>query len=479
MTGMNHAYSYRRPSALDVPAARLGLETSGGVTTAGLVANPRFFSGFLAAPEQAAAGLLAVADVAQARYFNPQLTRLRDPVVTCGGDRLRFESFSGCCGVYARLDVLSGALDGEVHERGTTNVDVNGPLREALARVGPGDPLRLTVGPDELAVTTLDGQVVERKVPLPERWLRGLAEVQVLASRFEQRAGLPAAAAVRFLRGLPGSAGTVLWALPAAGSLRLVSRAQPGAVCLAAPARLAALRPLLRFARALRVYGPPATAGSPPLASAWELDLAGMRLVLVLSPEARRGFSGEGAVLDALADDATAADADLVGVLLAFEPRVEVDLLATGSGLPTPRVLAALGQLGTGGRVGYDLGEAAYFHRELPYDPALVARMNPRLGNASALVGAGAVRFEPETGRDGQVATVTVDDHIQRVRFATDGAASCTCQWWTAYRGSRGPSKPVLAARIAGARRPPPTPGAGAEVGAGTAGLRPPDRGAG
>jgi len=55
------------------------------------------------------------------------------------------ESFSACCGVYARLDVLEPALDGEVHERGTTNVDVNGPLREALARVGGGDPLHLAV----------------------------------------------------------------------------------------------------------------------------------------------------------------------------------------------------------------------------------------------------------------------------------------------------------------------------------------------
>jgi len=88
--------------------------------------------------------------------YNPQLPALRDPVVTCGGDRLRFESFSGCCGVYARLDVLSDALDGEVIDRGTTNVDAGGPLREALARVGGADPLRLTVGPDELAVTTLD-----------------------------------------------------------------------------------------------------------------------------------------------------------------------------------------------------------------------------------------------------------------------------------------------------------------------------------
>ncbi|WP_240777488.1 hypothetical protein [Nonomuraea basaltis] len=52
--------------------------------------------------------------------------------------RLRFESFSVCGGVYARLDVQE--LDGDVLDRGTTNVDVNGPLREALARVGGRDP---------------------------------------------------------------------------------------------------------------------------------------------------------------------------------------------------------------------------------------------------------------------------------------------------------------------------------------------------
>ncbi len=41
---------------------------------------------------------------------------IRDPVVTSHEDRLRFESFSGCCGVYARLDVLPGGLDGDVLE---------------------------------------------------------------------------------------------------------------------------------------------------------------------------------------------------------------------------------------------------------------------------------------------------------------------------------------------------------------------------
>jgi hypothetical protein len=78
---------------------------------------------------------------------------------------------------------------------------------------------------------------------------------------------------------------------------------------------------LLRFAGALRVYGPPVRPGNPPVASAWELALPGMRLVLTLSPEAKRGFSGEGAVLGALADDDVAANADLVGALLSLRSR--------------------------------------------------------------------------------------------------------------------------------------------------------------
>jgi DprA winged helix domain/SWIM zinc finger len=449
MSGATHTYAYLRSSGADPAGRRARLETAGGVTVAGPAANPRFFTGFLAGAEQAAAGLLAVASVAQARYYQPQVAALRDPVVTCNGDRLRFESFSGCCGVYARLDILSEALDGEVHDRGTTNVDVNGPLREALARVGGADPLHLAVGPDELAVTTLDGPVVEKKVPLPERWLRGFAEVQVLAARFDLRAELAAAEGLRFLRALPaGARGPALWAVPVGRSLRLAARPAPGAVCVAGPQRLQALAPLLRHARALRAYGPVVAATSPPTASAWELVLEGMRLLVMVSPEPYRGFSGEGAVLEALAGDQVDADAELVGALLAFEPRVEVDLLAERSGLPPARVLAALGQLGTAGRVGYDLAEAAYFHRELPYDADRVEHRNPRLGNARALAASGAVRL------DGDLATVVVDDHEHRVRFDADGAVACTCPWWARYRGSRGKCKHVLAAELVRAGPP-------------------------
>ncbi|MFG1680016.1 SWIM zinc finger family protein [Nonomuraea sp. NPDC049269] len=449
MTQAVQAYSYAGPSLL--ADGRLGLSTSGGTALSGPQTHPRFFSGLLTQAAPAAAGLLAVADVALTRYHQPRPGWTRDPVVTCDGDRLRFESFSACGGVYARLDVL--ALDGDVLDRGTTNVDVNGPLREALARVGGRDPLHLGVGPDEMAVTTLDGAVVEKKVPLPSRWLRGFAEVQVIAAAFDLRAELRGPQAVRFLRSLPKRANATVWAVPAGRDLRVATAPAPGGVCLSGAGRVATLMPLLRFAKALRVYGPAGGAGhqtSGPAggaehqASAWELELPGMRYTLAISPQPWRGFSGEGAVLDDLATDEAAEDADVVGMLLNFEPAVELGLLADRSGLPPSRVRAALTQLGTSGRVGYDLHEAAHFHRELPYDRDQVAELNPRLTAARALAGSGAVRL------DGDTAEVTTDGGVRLVRLAE---GSCTCPWWFDHAGSRGPCKHVLAARIAARTR--------------------------
>ncbi|MFJ2598799.1 SWIM zinc finger family protein [Streptomyces erythrochromogenes] len=453
------ALAYARPSALTTEgsAGLLGLETSGGLTPVGREAHPQFFAGFLSSPQAAARGLLAVADVAAARYYQRTLRASLDPVVTAGGDRLRFESFSGCCGVYARLDVLPEGLDGADTGHGTTNVDVNNPLREALSRLSGDEPLHLRVGPDELAVTTLDGPVVEKKVPLPDRWLRGFAESQVITAAFDLRAELSAAEAVRFLRSLPrttatgsGSAGRApLWVAPAGRTLRPTTRPVPGAVCLPGPERLAALQRVLRHATALRVYGPAGHDGAAT-AAAWEVAMPGMRLTLTLSPEPSRGFSGEGAVLEALAGDEAAADADLVSVLLSWEPRIDIADLAAQSGLSPQRVRAALTRLGTAGRVGYDAADAAYFHRELPYDAHRAEARNPRLTAARTLLADGAVHLHAPAATAGSgTATVRSGERHYQVREAAGGVLSCTCQWWADYRGRRGPCKHALAVRMA------------------------------
>jgi hypothetical protein len=460
-TTSTQSYAYVRSSSMSGDGL-LDLETSGGVSTLSkgtsstvetspneVQAHPRFFSGWMSEAEPAAAALLGLANVAAAHYYRRTPTPYRDPVVTCDGERLRFESFSACCGVYARLDVLPDGIEGDWLARGTTNVDINSGLRFALGRVRGADPLRLGIGPDGLEAATLDGVAVERKVPLPGRWLRGFAQVQALTSGFEPRAGLAAAEAARFLRGLPNTSRGVMWAMPAGRGLRLTTRAMPGAVCLPGTERLKELLALLRFGGALTVYGPALSAGAAlPVSSCWQLDLPGMRMTLALSPEASRGFSGEGAVLAALAGEDVSDDAEEIGRLLDFQGRIDPDVLADRSGLSRERVRAALSLLGTSGRVGFDAAQAAFFHRELPYDAARAMKDNPRLAAAQALVEAGAVI------RKGDISIVCSDEAAaaagggHQVRFTGDDQASCTCMWWMEYRGGRGPCKHVLAAQL-------------------------------
>jgi hypothetical protein len=436
------AYHYRQPSAVRDTAegAEVLLATSGGVTAAGPAAHPYFFSGFLTDPAPAATGMLACAAVARARYYTPMAARLaamRDPVVTCNADRLRFESFSSCCGVHARLDLLPAALDGAPAASGTTNVDFGAGMRAALAGLASGGPLLLSVGSGEVAVDTAAGLVTERKVPLPGRWVKGLGEVQALTAGMRPLASLTATAARRFLRSIPRTARRPLWAMPARDGLAPVAAPRPGAACVAGPARLAELGPLLRFARCLRVYGPAAGPGSLPVPSSWELDLGTARFTFTLSPESSRGFSGEGALLNLLADEDAAADAEAAGQSLTWDPRIDPGALAAAAGgLPAARVTAALGYLAASGRVGYDLAEESFFHRELPFGAALDA-MNPRLASARQLITDGAVTLAP--------GGAAVAGH----RVTLGPPDRCTCPWWGRHQGTRGPCKHVLAARMA------------------------------
>lgn len=444
-------YSYLRPSALTFAGGRadLRLSTSGGRTARGLEAHPVFFDGFLGHPEQSAVALLAVAKVARTRFYVPPgmlaaILRAADPVVTSNGDRLRFESFSACCGVYARFDALDGSLDGKVISTGTTNVDFNPPMRDALARVGGLDPLHLQVGED-VVVRTLDAEVTEKKVPLPERWLKGFAEVQLACTTVSPAFEVAAHEARRFIRSLPSSGSRKpVWVVGSGRGLRMTTRPTAEGVPLSGLDRLKPLEPLLRFARSLRAFAAP---HDPQGATGvWELELDDARFVTVLSPESSRGFSGEGGVLWDLADEESADDADLVSALLAFEPRIDVARLGDATGLPEPRVVRALGRLGAAGRVGYDVAEGAYFHRELPYDADRLAAMHPRLRDAMALVEAGAVRIE------GELAYVRSGENEHVVRAAVDGDR-CTCPWFAKHKGSRGPCKHVLAASVVRKRR--------------------------
>lgn len=450
---MELAYSYPRPSQLSTAPqnAQLELATSGGTTDTRLSTGSVFFSGFVEHPVVLAQSLLVLARVARTRYYVPPnmlaaILRAADPVVTATGEGLRLESFSACCGVYARLDVDAEALATPQHLVGVTNVDVNPPLRRALAGLRPGEPLHLRIGEDGVSASTLDGEVVEQKVPLPRRWVKGFAEAQMLMSGMALRHEVEGPAARRFVRELPRTSVTssVPWISRTSRGVRLASRPGPGAVAAAGPERLRALEPLMRFATTLRAYGPAASEGSGPLPSAWVVEMPGARFTLALSPQKARGFSGEGSLLHALASRSAAADADLVSALLAFDAQIDPARLAREAGLDRVRIDAALAVLASRGQVGYDLTTGAYFHRPLPMRTEELEEIHPRLREARALLADGAVQC-----LDGTEVAVTSRGTTHRIRLGDSPHEDiCTCPWYAAHQGGRGPCKHVLAARL-------------------------------
>jgi hypothetical protein len=147
-------------------------------------------------------------EVVRARFHIPaaMLARIRaaaDPVVTCNDDCLRFEAFSGCAGVYARIDFTLDAIETDRFGRGTTNVDFHAPMIAALARVRDNDRLSLAVGAKSVELMANDERIIEKKVALPVRWLKGFVEVQAYQPRLAPVHELTGVEALRFLRGLP------------------------------------------------------------------------------------------------------------------------------------------------------------------------------------------------------------------------------------------------------------------------------------
>lgn len=446
--GRNHDGSgpfvsgYRAESLLEESGdgKQLVLESALGATPLGLVENPSFFQGFAARPEVVSCALLAVADVAASRYYDAafRLSDVLDPVMTASGDRLRCESFSACNGVQARLDLLGRGLDGGEIGFGTTNVDINAPLRSALANVHRNELLYLQVGREQVVVTTPEESHVERKVELPDRWIRGFAEAPGIAAGMTHLSTLSGSLISQFLGSLPAAQpGRTVFLLPSVRGLREVATPKASTVTLAGTGRLAGARRVARFATRLDIFR------HDNGASAWAFRLPGADFTLLLSPAAGRGFSGEGGILSALA----ARDVKEAGMtildFLEWQAVISVEALRARTGLPAEQVRQGLAWLGASGKVGFDLLEDAYFHRELPLDQERIVKDNPRLQAARGIVSRGGVsRVE-----DGWDVPAGGGTFMYRVT-ARDESHQCTCAWWYEYGGARGPCKHVLAVQL-------------------------------
>jgi hypothetical protein len=442
---IEHAYRYAFASDVVSKGEReqMQLATSGGKAE-----FPYFFQGQIKHPRLTAQLLRTLAKVVTTRFHIPaamlrKILATRDPVVTSGGGMIRFEGFSGCCSTYARVDLTPEAYDGVVVDQGTTNVDFNAGMQAALAQIRDDERVGLALGTDEVALLRGAEQIVERKVKLPVRWLKGFVEVQAYQSRMEQRAQLNKIETLRFLRSLPRTvmAKTVYWVVPAGGGLRLSPRETKGALRIAGIERLRLLDELAPLAHGLTLF-----ADCRGNASEWRLHFGSLDFHLTLSAETWRGFSGEGQVLTELAGKERDRLLKLVQGMLKWQAEIRPDEFATNWDASSETLRQAFATLGSRGLVGYDLARGAYFHRELPFNLSLIEEMHPRLRSAQQLVENGGVRIL-QRADDLIEAEVPGTDVTHRVRLSEQGDR-CTCPWHAKHQGTRGPCKHILAVQI-------------------------------
>ncbi|MEL6543320.1 MAG: SWIM zinc finger family protein [Myxococcota bacterium] len=421
------------------------------VTAAGPEVDGDFFQGRLCSPDRDCTALLTVARIAQTRFYTPpgmlqRILREADPVITSDGRGLRLEAFSPCCGVHGRLDLGPGAIDGTLAGRGTTNVDFNPPMREALTHMSFGDKtVSLSVGHSEFRASTDGSNVVEKKVPLPNRWLRSFGESQALASELELKAELTGVQARSFLRAVPKSVGgsDVVRLVPGAKNLRLSQRGS-GGFEVGGVGRVRLLDPLARFIDRLLIFAHPNTS-----MTAWVAHLGGSTLELLLSPTASRAFSGEGQLLERmLSQTGVSESVAAVRAQLTWAPSVDRPVLEEKVGVSSDSIERSLAILSTQGVVGFSVHQQSYFRRELPFDDASDDKHQTRLRAARELVASGAVEIRTDSPFSAFVLGSGSNGAVEYLVRA-DPQWSCNCVWHLRTRGNRGPCKHILACKIA------------------------------
>jgi len=404
---------------------------------------PCFFWGKLSNPQITARCLITLSNVVQSSFnLSPfEMAKLKDPIVTAGNEKIRFEGFSHCAGVYARVDILPGGYDGEFPENGTTNVDFNQPMISALSRVNKNEEVLLSVGKKQVTVQQGADKVTERKVPLPVKWIKGLTSVQHYLSEAERQFSFNRMQALQLFQSIPAGKAKADYYLIVRGNKPTFSPVKStNAVCVGGLHRLKLMEPLLAYADELRVFPHPQMQSTT-----WQLYFGSLRFSLTLSRDAWRGFSGEGAALESLIEDIPDRWIDAADKYSYANQVFNPTMLGITEGIDLERVDNITGRLSAMGLLGFDLDENNFFYRRLPFKLERILSLNPRMKDAEKLLEENKVEIITKT--DTRVEARVAGSGVSHTVILEGEKERCTCTWFSRNQGERGNCKHILAVK--------------------------------
>lgn len=402
---------------------------------------PCFFWGSLTEPYVTAKCWSTIAKVVRSS-FGPIPPSLRDPIVSAGANKMRFEGFSSCNGVYVRLDMKPEAIDGEFIASGTTNVDFNEPMLNALNAIQKNEKVTLAVGQNDVQVITTKTKVVEKKVTLPTRWIKGLTSVQLYLADMDKKFELNRIQTIQLFQNLPkGNVKGEFYITNRVGKYMFTTLETKDSVRIGGIHRLRLLEGILAIVDKIYVYE-----SSDKETCSIVCEFGKMQLLMAFSPDAYRGFSGEGKALENMTENVPIEWVYGLNSLLKSNESFDPTMLSIENDINFETMDNLNASLSSMGLLGYDMEERNHFYRRLPFKTERILSLNPRLKNAKKLIDNEDIAII--TKRHNYIeANVKGTDVTHRVII--DGENNhCTCNWFTAYQGKRGICKHILGVKM-------------------------------
>jgi hypothetical protein len=323
-----------------------------------------------------------------------RLAAILDPVITVHPDRIFFEAFSQDLSAYGVVIVDRSVFvpEGEVRT-GTTNVDFTAWLWAALGEMRSSREtwLRIEAGGFEVRTAGAGGRF-ERKVDLPEDWVRAFLQLQGAMAMPGTRLRLRAVdllSAIRFLRFtkarlspralryemMPGEDARIVlepWehVVPLRGADHAYK--EPRTIRTWGRRRLRQIEPLLPYAQTVDVF-----LKGRALPSFYAVRLPGVTFVLGLSGWTENRFDAAG--MDLLAPGGIAAALRLAPAVEALRQSyaLSADGLAERLRTTKENATALLVRLTRLGRAIYDVERREFRSRELFAEPLDEAKFYP------------------------------------------------------------------------------------------------------
>lgn len=402
---------------------------------------PCFFWGSLTEPYITAKCWSTIAKVVRSS-FGPIPPSLRDPIVSAGAERMRFEGFSSCNGVYVRLDMKPESIDGEFIASGTTNVDFNEPMLNALNAIQKNEKVTLAVGQHEVQVITTKAKVIEKKVTLPPRWIKGLTSVQLYLADMDKKFELTKIQTIQLFQSLPkGNVKGEFYITKRAGKFIFSTLEIPDSVRIGGVHRLRLLEGILPIVDKINFYE-----SFDKETCAAVCEFGKMQLLMAFSPDAYRGFSGEGKALENMTENLPIEWVYGLNSLLKSNESFDPTLLSIENDIDFGTMDNLTANLSSMGLLGYDIEDRNYFYRRLPFKTERILSLNPRLKNAKKLIDNEDIQIISKRSNYIE-ANVKGTDVVHRVIL--DGEKQhCTCDWFTTYQGKRGICKHILGVKM-------------------------------